>query len=431
MNEKVNGDQEVGAPGDREVHRHYDRAKAAFGGGDLPEAARHCAEALEREPDFLPALELGGVIACNQGDLATGIERFRRLTELVPDNPGAHFNLGNALLNAGRPKDALPVLGEADELEPGNPGVRVTMGICRRRMGEYEAAEALLKSALERSPRNLAALNALGATYAEQHRYEDAHRVFKEAVSIEPRSPQLRQNVGSMLLEMAHYAEAADEFRAVLTLDSRDADARAGLGAALAGRGDYDEAMHHFRRALRHAPDHGRALYGLIDTLEHEGRIAEAQELLEPALEAKPGDANLLFLKARLARRNGDDEAAAEAVSAAEAAGVPASLEDRFFAEAGAIHDRAGNRERAMLAFTRANAATEKRWRAASPGPNAFMARVERIARALEQRETDGDAAAAGDLGAVDLPIFLVGFPRSGTTLLGQMCNAHPALVAV
>lgn len=428
MNDKLNGDQEIGAPGDREVHRHYDRARQALADGRLESARGECERALGLEADFLPAIELAGVVACQQGDLAAGIERFRRLTELTPDRPGAHFNLGNALLNAGRPREALESLERADELEPGNPGVRVSMGICRRRLGEYEAAESLLKEALEKSPRNLAALNALGATYAEQQRFEEARHVFDKAVTLQPRSPQLRHNVGNMLLELARYAEAADEFRATLTLEAHNPDARVGLATALAGQGEYDEAIHHLRRALKSDPRHGKALYGLIDSLEHENQLGEAEELLNGALAEDPDDPNLLFLKARLADRRDDSAAAADAIAAAEAAGIPDSLEARFYAEAGRVHDGAGNVDRAMLAVSRANYAMSKRWRASAPGPNAFMARVARLTKAADagffrSLATPGAAPAT--------PVFLVGFPRSGTTLLGQMLDAHPQLKTV
>ena len=78
---ELNGDHDQPVPGDREIHRHLDAAREALGAGDLDRAEVACSAGLELEADFLPMLEVAGVVACQRGDLETGISDWLEIRQ--------------------------------------------------------------------------------------------------------------------------------------------------------------------------------------------------------------------------------------------------------------------------------------------------------------------------------------------------------------
>ncbi|MEM9305429.1 MAG: sulfotransferase, partial [Pseudomonadota bacterium] len=422
--ESVNGHREESAPGDRPVHALLDQAREAFARGDLEGAEDLCEQGLAAESDFPPLLELSGVVACQRGRLDIGVERFRWLVQLTAENPSAWFNLGNALLGMGTWDEAREALRRADELAPDNTEILVALGTALRNTGDPAAALQAVERVVAARPDHLAGLNALAATLAELGRVDEASAALQRALAIDPRSATLRLNAGQLLLDMGQYGNAAEQFEMALTAEPRNVDARVGMGMALSGKGDFDGAAHHLKRGLRYAPGHAPALYVLIDVHEHEGRLDEAEALIDQVGDAVRLDPNYAFLKARLRVRRGDLAGAAAALEAIALESLPDAMRSRVGAELGIVLDQLGRSDDAWAAFTVGNEASAERWERVAPGPNRFVERTQAVAAAIESGDLARGAVAAS---TDDAPVFVLGFPRSGTTLLGRILDAHPA----
>ncbi|HSX58770.1 MAG TPA: sulfotransferase [Tahibacter sp.] len=367
--------------------------------GRYREAEEACLQALAADADDTAASTLLALSWQAQQRLAEAIALFERLAAL----PGAGFeafnNLGNALREAGR----------------------------------SEAADGALRAALARSGEHAGVLLNLGLNALDLGDAAVAQRWLERALLQAPHDAEIRTYAAAAAFEQGDLAKA----RALLARDLRWQDVDTGViaeAAWLLFRLDATDAADALLRfALARDPRHPRALLRLAAIHERCNRLDDANAVAA-ALAAHDGaDAafaeDLSLLRAALASR-GRDARTARALHEALLADGRASLHNAnvYFSLARAC-DRDGDPAGAMQALERAHAArcTLLRRRA----PKLFDAPPLAGAR---QRLDAQRAAWTPDPAAPDAaasPIFVVGFPRSGTTLLETMLDAHPALACM
>jgi tetratricopeptide (TPR) repeat protein len=172
------------------------------------------------------------------------------------------------LLNAGRIREALPMLESLAGRFPDDVDVRYNLGIALSELGRYEEAIAQLQAAVSLQPNHSRAWTGIGVAQARLHRADDALAALNRAVAADPGDGYAHRN----------------------------------LGALLAGRSRLDEALPHFREALHQAPDDTQAIYGLAQCLEGLGadHRPEADRLYVDLIERFP--ASPLAERAKAAR---------------------------------------------------------------------------------------------------------------------------------
>ena len=180
---------------------------------------------------------------------------FTHALAVTPDNVVARENLGDALLEAGDARAAIPHLEQAVRLDPEFPGARNNLGSALGLVGRYDEAAAQFQAAL-RTHETVDAHFNLGHIYATQGRMDEAIRECEAALRIEP----------------SHY------------------ESNAQLGLALAARGRLDEAADHLRRAVEARPAAIETRRLLAGTLERAGRHDEALAEYREILRLVPGD---------------------------------------------------------------------------------------------------------------------------------------------
>jgi tetratricopeptide (TPR) repeat protein len=423
----INGDKQQPAPGDTPAQTLFDQARSAYANGDMTHTGEYLDQALALDPELAMALELRAVVACNQGDLETGIHHFRRLTEVVPDSAPAWFNLGNALFNAGRHDEALKALAVVGQTDPDHAETLALIGMCHRGKGDLTEAAKHLERSLEIKPQQPAALNALGAIHATTHHYPQAAETFAKAVELVPDNAGLRNNFGNALLQLGYQSEASDQFLEALSQDHNLLDARIGLAQIADAKGNFDEAASHFRRVLKRQPDQPRAHFLFVELLERNNQLSEAELVLNRGLERSPENPELKYLRALLDRRQGNNEQALACLESLKDSDFPIDIEQQYWFELGRQLDRAERPEEALKAFQSGNDKAREQWLIREPGANAFRQRIARQSEVFDadwikdwpQVELDNTARA---------PIFMVGFPRSGTTLTDRMLDGHSRL---
>ena len=273
----------------------------------------------------------------------------------------------------------------------------------RERQGRLEEAIADFRAALARTPDDQAALNALGLCLARTGRADEAIEALDRAIALEPTAAAAHYNKG-------------------WTLESQ--------GDLKGARGAYGEA-------LRLEPDHVRALGSLASVAARTGAWAEARERGERALALEPGDPSASIALATAELGEGQ---AAEAEARLDALILEGRLPPHERAVAlglkGDAVDAQGRPAEAFAAYAEANAGLRALYGGQfGPGrAERASSHVARLAKALAAetparwRRGPGSAAATGPAAS---HVFLLGFPRSGTTLLGQVLGAHPGIVTL
>lgn len=390
--------------------------------GRLDEALDAVEQAIRLQPDNPQALNNLGIVQYERGQFDAAVASYRRALELRPGMAEALNNLGNALRAIGETGAAMEAYRQALEQRAVYPEAHNNLGTLLQKDGKLEEAERELRTAIEQNPHYLEANNNLAQLLSAQKRDVEALAVLGEALKLGPDVQTLvltaKVQLGRNNLEAAEQAA-----QLALQMDEESAEALTVLGQVLHDRDMFDEALEVLGRALSHAPDNAEALNFTGVALKSVGRLDEAREHVLKAIELNPAMygayANLNDL---VDFSKGAGTALFERMEAmlAEAPDPEADeLIALHFAYAKALDDR-GEHEKALGHYTIGGRIKRAQLDYNEADTHAFFDSI----RAAFPRELfeHRDCAGLDD----ERPVFIVGMPRSGSTLVEQILSSHP-----
>jgi Flp pilus assembly protein TadD len=312
--------------------------------------------------------------------------------------------------------------------DPENAEARHLVGVACLQRGQLAEAEQNLRQAIELDNRQASFYSNLGNVLGAQNRTEEAYQCFKQALNIDPQHLTALSNVATALLSMDRASEAKPFCLQILAIVPDDTNARLNLAAVLIEERDTHEAIKVLREALEIKPRDIDLLIQLASALELVNQLDEAFVKIEQAEVINPGVARVSMLAGLIARRQGKFDIAEKHLRAAITRGLSEKEEIEAFNQLGLTLDAKGDAKEAFTAFEQSNKAmTHFVGQQKANGAN-YLREVaaireffteEKFKTLGEKLETDDDFR----------PVFFVGFPRSGTTLLEQVLKAHPRLV--
>jgi len=408
-----------------QAHFHSNLAMAYRGLGRLPETEAALRDALQLGPGN-PELHnnLGTVLL----ELKRPVEAeatWREVLRLNPKRAEAHNNLGTVLLELGRLQEARGCLQEAVRFKPDYAQAHNNLGLAYLAQGKSPEAEASWREAIRLNPGFPESHHNLGVALLEQGRPAEAEGPIREALRLRPGYIEALVNLGGVLVELDRPAEADVSLRAALRLRPDNAKAHNNLGGAYRALGKLAEAEAALREALRLKPDYARAHDNLGAVLLENGQLDRAELQFREALRQEPDHAGAHAHLATLLRGRlpDTDRAALERVLAEWKAGDAARLELLF----GLAHvcDARGEYEAAAVHLCQANAlalaASHRRGQGYDPAEHARV-----VDDLIAVFSSELFARSRGWGVDAELPVFIVGLPRSGTTLLEQILALHP-----
>jgi tetratricopeptide (TPR) repeat protein len=392
--------------------------------GRWDEAAEQFRAALRSRPDFaLAANNLGNALRLI-GDTAGALDRFREAILLDPDLAVAHSNLGQFLLDHHQPHAALAHCRAAVRLRPALAEAHSNLGNVLRELGRLAEAKDCYAEALRLQP-NLAMLaNNMGQVLQEEGQLKEALEWYQRGLQLDANLPRLHVSLAGLLEEVEKYAEAGARYELALRLDPKDPDSHNGLGWVRHEEGRFVEARECFRTALRLKPDCVAAHCNLGTLNEEAGNLKEAERSFREALRHDPRHAGAWSQLATLLRGKLPDHDVA-AMQKLLAAGEQTEPKQALlhFGLAQLLDARAAYGEAAGH-LQRANALSLTTWRRRGQAYDA--AAHSRFADQMMAATTQAFFERTQGWGvASDRPVFVVGLPRSGTTLLEQVLASH------
>lgn len=207
------------------------------------------------------------------------------------------FEQAMTFVNAGRPRDALPLLEDLVNADPPNRLFRSTLARALRSLGRHDRAVTLYRGAVALAPNDADTWYNLAATLQETGNLREARIAIDEALRREPGRPEARNTLGVILASEGALVAAAAEFDKAIALDARNARAHNNLGNVRRAMGKLDEAAQSYRRASDLSPTYPDPLNGMAVLLVQQGRPGEALQLFDRALQIAPD-----FHEARLNR---------------------------------------------------------------------------------------------------------------------------------
>lgn len=342
------------------------------------------------------------------------------MQQATPGTSG--FEQAIALLVAGRLEEAEAACRQVLVVEPRHPHALHMLGSIRAEAGAVEEGLALVEQALATGVVHPAIEQARGRLLMRLGRDAEAVANLQRSLQLTPRQPEVARLLAVALMQIRRVAEAEAVLTPALAVDPAAAGLLDALAMVRMMQGRYPEAQALLEQALDREPEHADALGNLALVYEQSNRVQDATQLVARGLARWPGHGTLRLTEARLLRRAGDHEGARRRLlELRDAAGLmPALARDLEF-ELGWCADGLDDAAAAMAHFAAANAASE-RLAAATPALRdvypSQLAALERLYGSLPVR-TAVEAPGPGT------PAFLMGFPRSGTTLLDTMLDAH------
>ena len=391
--------------------------------GRLDEAAEAIERAIELDPNNAQALNNLGIIHYERKQFAEAVASYRRALELQPNMAEAMNNLGNALRLTGDVDGALHAYQEALTQRAVYPEVYNNLGTLLQQDQRFEEAEHALRKAIQQNPQYIEAHNNLAQLLSSQKQEVEALRVLGEALKFAATNVQTLLLTAKIQLRRNNLQAAEQAVRLALKEEERNAEALTVLGQVLHETDRYEEALEVLDRALQKAPDNPEALnfYGVA--LKSVGRLDEAREHILKALRINDtmygAYANLNDL-IDFSEGIGEElfnrmEAIFESVPNQEAEPFLAL----HFAYAKALDDR-GEHEKALEHYITGGRMKRAQLDYKESDTHGFFDGIKAAfpKEVFENRKYPG----LDD----DRPVFIVGMPRSGSTLVEQILSSHP-----
>lgn len=367
----------------------------------------------------MPAVES----ALERGDGAAAIVLCEAAVARDPSDASALRTLSLMLAAAGRDREALIAAQRACESAASDPRAWSDLGRVHAIKERYEEAAHCFRHAVKLDARYADGWHNLGTALKREGRFDEAFIAFKQALLIDSTRADTYLNLGGLLIESQQLDDALECFERAARFDPALARAQSRLAAHLASRGRLDRANALFRNALALDSQHIDGWFGLGQALEDLGDAEGALSCYRNVLARESGHGAAFGRYLALLRGDADQQfiqAATDAVSDERRSDEQRALIGYGLAK---YHDRRGDVEAAAAAAIQANGA--RRRQTGVFDRNAYDARIASLVETYDRSYFE----ARRDFGlGTDQPVFIVGLPRSGTTLVEHIVASHPLL---
>ncbi len=215
---------------------------------------------------------------------------FRHALRVTRNNHLAHKNLGVALADKKRPKEAMEEYLKAVKIKPNDPDLYYNMGNAMDDLKRPDDAVKNYLKAIEISPEHVNSLYNLANTYARLERYDDAATQYKKTLERDPNHSGALVNMGNTMAMTKRLDEAAYYYQRALQIEPNNQESLANLGNVFAEQGKTDEALAYYRKAIQNDPRDTQSYANMARTLIATGRTAEAIQALETVIRLNPSD---------------------------------------------------------------------------------------------------------------------------------------------
>ncbi len=429
----------------------FDQVIGLINAGELGAAEQRCRAALQRYPRDVNMQALLGALLVKMERADEAEKALREVVAAAPTFAKPHEDLGFLLVQANRPADAVPILERATRLDPSLERAWFTLGkalaLLRRgpeadaafekcfalsperrlmalaaehqKEGRIEEAERIYRQVLRQSPRNVDAMRLLALIAVKIDHADDAENLLEHAISIAPDFLLAILDLGRLRKDQDRYGEALECFDSAIALDATNPQAHYLRASTLARASFTREAIDSYRQCLKLRPAHIGALLGLGHVLKAVGEYDEAVASYNECIRNAPDFGETYWSLANLKTYRFDDVTVTEMETRASAGGENVQSEINFLFALGKAHEDRGEFARAWDFYRRGN---QKQRSEVHYDPVQTEVMNDRI---IGTYTAEFLASMTGAGNPESSPIFILGLPRSGSTLLEQILASH------
>jgi len=354
------------------------------------------------------------------------------------------------LINHGQLEDALNLLFQIDQTSPGSIDVYHLLSVVFGMSADYEKSELYCKKALEINNKVVIIINNLGTAQKLQGKYDDAIVSFQSAINIQKdyidpyvnlanlyleieetdkaellinnamdidsNSLALNLALGNLRLKQDNNQDAINIYENILYSQPQNTDAIINLGQIHEHLGNTDKALEFYYDALDILPGYDQSIIGITSILEKQGRFEEALKLISPVIE-KSNNMKLHIIYARNYSRLKDYSKAEEILLNAKDMLAIGQYKQELLYELGDVRDKLQRYDDAFSAYTQANLINKIEFNRQATQQSFSDIKSVYTANNLENLVSSGNSS--------ELPVFIIGMPRSGTSLVEKILDSH------
>ena len=421
--------------------------------GARAEAESLCREAITQDPGDVNFRALLGTILAERNAFEEAEENLRHVIKVAPGHARAHEDLGTVLLNQSRADEALPLLEKAVALMPKSAsaasklaGALMALGrtadaeALRARatqlspqqakleqatrlfaQGQFREAEKQAQSLLQENSRDVNAALLLARIAINARCYDDAEQLLVRITEIAPGFVAAWHDLGSVLKELNRFEEAVKALQEAVRLDPANAVTHYFYGAALAMAAQPEAAIEAYRKAVDLDPDLSGAYLGLGHVLKTVGDQDGGVAAYRRAIELRPDFGEIYYSLSNLKTFKFSDQEIAGMEERVGNNALPIDCQVHFaFSLGKAYEDKADY----AAAFRYYELANRRHRETIAYDPVQTEVAHEKIRKAFSLEFFEHQAQMGTGCRDPD-PIFILGLPRSGSTLLEQILASH------
>jgi len=410
---------------DPEILRELRAGIAQHNAGRLDTAEAAYRRALERDPNNPDALNLLGVILQDRGQPVRSVELISRALRRRRKFPEALTNLARAQRASGDPGGAVDSARRAVALAPDLVEAHIQLGRALIDLEDYPAAAEACRKAISLAPNLLDAHVNLAAALTRLKDYLGAAQSYQIAHALKPDRIETLTDFAVVLGELERHDDALRCIDRAMALRPNDPHVHASHAVALKKAQHVPASIDACRRALELSPDLLQVWYLLGSNMMSQGRFDEAVACYRKVLAADPGNAEAQRGIVAAGAQIDDETDLARLTAIAGDPTLPARKRIAAGFTLGSLLDKSGEFDAAFPHIAAANALVRAEYEAEQCGfdRRAYRQQI----RSTMALFTPAVFAATRDWGdPSELPVFVVGMPRSGTTLAEQICASHP-----
>ena len=386
---------------------------------DLEAAESHLRRAVQIAPAYPKANEELGAVLLNRGKPEEAIPFLRKATELTPTSAECFFKLGGALKLAGDNDGALAAFAESQRLSPSKAKLEEASRLFAAK--KFREAEKLAQELILENPRDVNAALLLSKIAMDASCYSDAETLLRRIISIAPRFITAWHELAVAVKEQHRMEETLEILAHALSLDEGNSESHYRYAAALATAGKTLESVEYYEKSIDLNPKQVGALVGLGHVLKTLGNYDEGIEAYQRARDLKPNFGEIYFSLSNLKTYRFSDADIDDMLRRIDQEGLSLDSEVHFSFTLGKAFEDQKEFDRAFEYYHRGNS-KHRGTIAYDPVQTAITHQK------IKDTFDEGFLGELRDKGVGEKqpdPIFIVGLPRSGSTLLEQILASH------
>ena len=364
-----------------------------------------------------------GLIYKSSGDISQAIQYFKKAISLNTQLSEAYYNCGITLIE-NNDNEGEVYLDKALLINPDYPEVNNFKGMQLLDSKQSKESINYFKKAITAKPDYVEAYCNLGNALMLEKQFQSAEAIYRKAIEQKPDYANAYNNLGNALMEQdeyrGHYEEAESVYLKAIALAPELYDSYKNLAICYQGQGKHNESLHYFQVYDEHEPNNQIVIASMASLHERRAEFDEGMALLSPYIDQDNVSAEIIIAFAKFARHFKLQDQAITALLKIDDENIEKNLKVEKYYALGKLAEPKDDVDDTFEYYRRANTLEDEKFSIAHE-----QKKFDNIKSYYSKEKIETLPRSTNNS---ELPIFIVGMPRSGTSLAEQVLASHPAV---